>query len=129
MKVINGDVFTDDRGILKSVNDFNMSSVVRMYSIEPNLGIIRAWQGHKFETKWFYVVKGSFLFKTMSMDTFHVSEFLFSGVESKVLEIPGGNYNGFEALEAGSILMVYSDFDLQQSKSDDYRVGIDQYSW
>lgn len=129
MKVINGDVFTDDRGILKSVNDFNMSSVVRMYSIEPNLGIIRAWQGHKFETKWFYVVKGSFLVKTMSMDSNHVNEYKLSSTEPKILKIPGGNYNGFEALEVGSILMVYSDFDLQQSKDDDFRLSIDKYSW
>lgn len=45
------------------------------------------------------------------------------------MKIPGGNYNGFKALEAGRILMVYSDFDLQQSKEDDFSVGIDQYPW
>lgn len=129
MQVINGDVYSDNRGTLKSVNDFNMSSVVRMYSIEPKLGIIRAWQGHKFETKWFYVVKGSFLVKTMSMDTSYICEYQLSSTEPKILKIPGGNYNGFEALELGSILMVYSSFDLQQSKDDDYRVGIDKYPW
>jgi len=129
MKVINGNVFTDDRGILKSINDFNMSSIVRMYSIEPKLEIIRAWQGHKIETKWFYAVKGSFLVKIMNMETLHVDEYQLSGLEPKVLEISGGNYNGFQALEAGSILMVYSDFDIQKSKVDDYRVTIDQYPW
>lgn len=129
MQVINGDVYSDNRGTLKSVNEFNMSSIVRMYTIEPKLGIIRAWQGHKLETKWFYVVKGSFLVKTISMDTYHVNKYEISSAEPKILKIPGGNYNGFEALEAGSILMVYSDFDLQQSKNDDYRVGIDQYPW
>lgn len=129
MQVINGDVYSDNRGTLKSVNDFNMSSVVRMYSIEPKLGIIRAWQGHKLETKWFYVVKGSFFVKTMSMDSNHVNEYQLSGLEPKVLKIPGGNYNGFEALEAGSILIVYSDFDLKESKDDDFRLSIDQYPW
>lgn len=69
MQVIKGNIFTDDRVILKSVNDFNMTSVVRMYSIEPKMGAIRAWQGHNIETKWFYVLKGSFLVKTMKMDT------------------------------------------------------------
>lgn len=129
MKVIKGNVFTDDRGLLKSINDFNMSSIVRMYSIEPKLEIIRAWQGHKLETKWFYAVKGSFLVKVMNMETLHVDEYQLSGLEPKVLEISGGNYNGFQALEAGSILMVYSDFDIQKSKVDDYRVTIDQFPW
>jgi dTDP-4-dehydrorhamnose 3,5-epimerase len=129
MRLIRGDVFSDNRGTLKSVNDFNMSSILRMYSIEPNFGAIRAWQGHKLETKWFYVVKGSFLVKTMNMETLHVHQYQLSSIEPKVLEITGGNFNGFEALEAGSILTVYSDFDLQKSKSDDFRVGIDQYPW
>lgn len=129
MKVINGDVFSDYRGKLKSINDFNMYSIVRMYSIESELGVIRAWQGHKLETKWFYVIKGSFLVKTMNMDSHQVGVYKLNSVEPKVLKIPGGNYNGFEASEAGSILIVFSDFDLQQSKEDDYRVGIDQYPW
>lgn len=129
MNVINGDVFSDYRGKLKSINDFNMSSIVRMYSIESELGIIRAWQGHKLETKWFYVIKGSFLVKTMNMDSRQVDVFKLNSDEPKVLKIPVGNYNGFEALQAESILIVFSNFDLQQSKEDDYRLGIDQYPW
>lgn len=129
MEIITGNNFTDDRGILKYVNDFNMTSVVRMYSIEPKLGAIRAWQGHNLETKWFYVLKGSFLIKTMNMNTLQIHEYELNEIVPKVLKIPGGNYNGFEALEAGSILMVYSDFDLQQSQEDDFRVGIDQHPW
>lgn len=129
MQVINGDVFSDNRGTLKSVNDFNMSSVVRMYSIEPKLGVVRAWQGHKLETKWFYVVKGSFMVKTMNMETNYVNEYQLISDVPQILKIPCGNYNGFEALEAGSILMVYSDFDLKESKDDDFRLSIDQYPW
>lgn len=129
MKVFNGEVFSDYRGKLKSINDFNMCSIVRMYSIESKLGVVRAWQGHKLETKWFYVIKGSFLVKTMNMDSHQVDVYKLNSVEPKVLKISGGNYNGFEASEAGSILIVFSDFDLQQSKEDDYRVGIDQYPW
>ena len=129
MKVINGDVFSDYRGKLKSINDFNMSSIIRMYSIESELGVIRAWQGHKLETKWFYVIKGRFLVKTMNLVSHQVNLYKLSSVEPKVLKIPGGYYNGFEALETGSILIVFSDFDLQKSKEDDYRVSIDQYPW
>jgi dTDP-4-dehydrorhamnose 3,5-epimerase len=129
VKVICGNSHSDERGTLKFVNDFNMSSVVRMYNIEPRIGAVRAWQGHKFETKWFYVIKGSFLVKIMNMDSHHVDIYKLNSVEPKVLRIPGGNYNGFEAIETGSILVVFSDFDLQQSKEDDYRVDVDQYPW
>lgn len=129
MKVFYGDIFVDDRGVLKSVNNFDLSSVVRMYSIEPKLGVIRAWQGHKQEKKWFHVVAGRFLVKTMNMKTLRVNEYELSSLKPTVIEISGGNYNGFQALESGSILMVYSDFDLQSSKIDDYRLSIEQYPW
>jgi dTDP-4-dehydrorhamnose 3,5-epimerase len=129
VKVIDGHVFSDDRGTLKYFNDFDMSSVVRMYNIEPRIGTIRAWQGHKCETKWFYVAKGRFLIKTIQMGTFEINQYLLNSFESKILEIPGGYYNGIESLEEGSILIVYSDFDLIQSKEDDFRLSLDQYSW
>lgn len=129
MKLMSGNIFTDNRGILKFLNDFNMSSIVRMYSIEPKLGLIRAWQGHKLETKWFYAVKGSFLVKTINMKTLFKSEYHLNSLIPSVLEIEGGYFNGFESLEAGSILIVYSNFDLNKSKQDDFRVGIDKYPW
>jgi len=58
--VIEGNIHRDERGVVRFVNDFDMKKVVRMYCIKPKLGVVRAWQGHKRETKWFYVAKGSF---------------------------------------------------------------------
>ena len=106
-----------------------MTQVMRMYCIEPKLGVIRAWQGHKKETKWFYAAKGSFLVKTVVMSSFERKKYLLKDTESKVLEIPGGYYNGFEALESGSVLMVFSDVDLDSSKADDFRVSLDNLKW
>ena len=127
--IIKGNTHTDDRGTVRFVNDFDMTKVVRMYSIEPNIDVIRAWQGHKKETKWFYVAKGRFLVKTIGIETNIKSEFELSAAESMVLEIQGGHYNGFEALEEGSVLMVYSDFTLEASKADDLREGLDGIEW
>jgi dTDP-4-dehydrorhamnose 3,5-epimerase-like enzyme len=127
--IINGNTHTDFRGTVRFVNDFDMTQVVRMYCIEPKLGVIRAWQGHKKETKWFYVAKGSFLVKTVEMSSFERKEYLLKDTESKVLEIPGGYYNGFEALEEGSVLMVFSDFGLEESKGDDFRESLDNVIW
>lgn len=129
MKVIKGNLFEDERGVVRFVNDFDMSRVVRMYCIEPKMGVIRAWQGHKVETKWFYVAKGSFLVKTVDMETMSRKEYLMSSSESKVLEIPGGYFNGFAALEEGSVLMVFSDFRLKESKVDDFRQSLDNIEW
>jgi dTDP-4-dehydrorhamnose 3,5-epimerase-like enzyme len=106
-----------------------MVRVVRMYCIEPKLGVIRAWQGHKKETKWFYAAKGSFLVKTIKMDTLEKKEYYLKDTESKVLKIPRGYYNGFEALEEGSVLMVFSDFGLEESKGDDYRKSTEDLLW
>ena len=129
MGVIEGNLHRDERGIVKFVNDFDMTQVVRMYCIEPKLGVIRAWQGHKKETKWFYAAKGSFLVKTIDMDTSERKEYHLKYTESKVLEISGGHYNGFEAMEEGSVLMVFSDFGLEITKSDDYRENLNNLNW
>lgn len=111
------------------MNDFNMSRVVRTYCIEPKLGVIRAWQGHKKETKWFYAAKGSFLVKMVDMDSLGKKEYMLKDTESIVLEISGGHYNGFEALEEGSVLMVFSDVGLEESKRDDFRESLDKIKW
>lgn len=127
--LIKGNTYKDHRGILSFVNDFDMSKVVRMYSIEPNINVIRAWQGHMKETKWFYVTKGSFLVKIVKMNTRKIFNFRLTSNETQVLEISGGYYNGFEALEKGSVLMVFSDFSLQESKNDDYRESLENMPW
>jgi dTDP-4-dehydrorhamnose 3,5-epimerase-like enzyme len=127
--LIKGNIHFDERGKMRFVNDFDMSAVVRMYCIEPNLGVVRAWQGHKVERKWFYAVKGRFLVKTVEMGSLNKVVFELTSTESKVLQIEGGCFNGFEALEEGSVLMVFSDFSVEDSKNDDYRETIENINW
>lgn len=127
--LIKGNLHTDDRGTVRFVNDFDMTQVKRMYCIEPKIGIIRAWQGHKKETKWFYVAKGDFLVKTIEMNTHAKTEYLMSDAQSEILEIPGGHYNGFEALREDSVLMVFSDMPLEESLKDDWRESLENLSW
>jgi dTDP-4-dehydrorhamnose 3,5-epimerase len=130
MILFNGSSFTDERGTVRFVNTFDLKKVVRMYCIEPNTSMIRAWQGHKHETKWFYVAKGRFLVKTIQMENLkNITQIILSDQESKVLEIPGGYFNGFQALEKGSVIMVFSDFTLDESKNDDFRLGLEEIQW
>jgi hypothetical protein len=53
--LIRGDVHQDQRGVLRFFNDFDMSLVKRFYISEnADSSIVRAWQGHQKEQKWFY---------------------------------------------------------------------------
>ena len=46
---------------LDNNNNFDLSSIKRIYFIEnKNTSILRRWQGHKIEQRWFSAVIGSF---------------------------------------------------------------------
>ena len=68
-KLTQGGVFSDDRGTLQFVNDFDMTPIKRMYfTTNITTDVVRAWQGHKIEKRWFYCVKGSFKIKLVQID-------------------------------------------------------------
>ena len=51
-----GGLFSDDRGHLRFVNDFNFEGVKRFYQVENHSkNFIRAWHGHEKEGKYVYV--------------------------------------------------------------------------
>lgn len=128
--LIPGNTHTDPRGTLAFINDFDLSPIVRMYRIEPKLGVVRAWQGHKKETKWFHVVKGMIRVQLRELETRKVVATLdLNATPPTVLEIKPGHYNGFQALEEDSILMVFSDFTLEDSTLDDYRLSTEEVPW
>jgi hypothetical protein len=68
-KVITGNHHTDNRGNLTFNNDFDASGIKRIYTIEnQSTNIIRAWQGHAIEKRWFTAMKGSFEIKLIQID-------------------------------------------------------------
>lgn len=128
--LITGNLFSDHRGEMSFINDFDMSKVVRMYTISPRLNVVRAWQGHMKETKWFYASKGSFLVRTRLMSgNLSNNEYYLRSNRPQVLKIDPGFFNGFQAIEEGSILTVFSDFTLKQSQEDDYRALLKDIPW
>jgi dTDP-4-dehydrorhamnose 3,5-epimerase-like enzyme len=101
-----------------------------MYLIKPELNVIRAWQGHKKESKWFYVLSGSFQVQTINMlDLNHRQNIILRSNENKVLNIEPGNYNGFLALEELSELLVFSNQTFEASKEDDFRLTLKDLKW
>jgi len=128
--LIKGNTHTDSRGSISFVNDFDMSQIVRMYVISPQPNVVRAWQGHKKETKWFLVTKGKILVRTRSIEgSPKLTEQILKSDIPQVLQINPGFFNGFESLEKGSILTVFSDFTLEESKQDDYRATLEEIPW
>ena len=70
-RLIMGERFSDDRGSLNFFNAFDMSEITRLYEIEPiDSNVIRAWQGHQYEKKWFYCSAGSFVINLIKLDDF-----------------------------------------------------------
>lgn len=127
--LVNGGLHTDERGTLSFFNDFNMAPVKRFYVIDhPNTNIVRAWQGHKVEQKWFYVITGSFRINIVKPDNWEspsenivVKEFILESATNQVLYVPGGYANGLKALKPHSKLIVFSDVSSADAGKDNFR--------
>lgn len=127
--IIEGDSFVDDRGVLSFVNDFKFNDVKRFYIISNHSEkIIRAWQGHKIERKYFHVISGVFLICAVKIDNWDktsaklpVEKFILNDKKSQILMIPPGYANGVKALKHDSKLLVFSSLTLENSKNDYYQ--------
>lgn len=128
-QLIQCDIFEDNRGKVVFANDFDMNPIRRLYHIHHlDTDVVRAWQGHKVESKWFHCIKGGFDTKLVSIDDWQapskdleIKSVQLCADNSQVLFIPGGYASGFKAITPNSILMVFSDMDVPSSKADDYR--------
>ncbi|RED19596.1 dTDP-4-dehydrorhamnose 3,5-epimerase [Flavobacterium cutihirudinis] len=134
-EVIQGGNFSDQRGTISYVNDFSFNNIERFYIItNSDENPIRAWQGHKLDSKNFYCVSGSFKIhfvkidswenpsKDLTIETVEVSEF-----DSKIVYIPAGYANAVESLEKNSKLISFSTLPLSNVKEDDTRYPVDYW--
>lgn len=127
--LIPGGIYSDERGIIRFVNEFDVSPVRRFYTVEnKDITIIRAWQAHRHETKYFHALSGSFVIAWVKPDDFInpspllVADFrIITAGKPEVLVVPGGYANGIKALENSSVLLVMSDKTLEESSQDMYR--------
>jgi dTDP-4-dehydrorhamnose 3,5-epimerase-like enzyme len=133
VETVKGGTFIDKRGIINYVNDFSFSNVARFYVImHKNIDVIRAWQGHKTEKKIFFVVSGTFVISWVKIDNWEnpstnlkAEHKILSESESTILSIPAGYANGLKALEKDSKLLVFSEFELEQSSCEKIRYQSD----
>ncbi len=136
--IIQGGRHADDRGTIAYVNDFKFEGVKRFYTItHKDTSVVRAWQGHRFESKYFYCLRGAFLVNLVKLDNWKkpsvnlpVQSYELSAEDSKFLFIPPGFANGFKALSKDAQLLVLSDKTLEESINDDIRFDMNYwFNW
>lgn len=129
IKVINGEVFTDHRGRITSLNSFFFEGIKRTYVIHhPDPSVVRGWHGHRHERKWFYCIKGHWTVALVKIDDWeNPSDNLAPDVyeltesDSRLLCVPAGYANCLKASDPGSIIQVFSDVPLPEAYGDSWR--------
>ena len=127
--ILKGELFTDHRGIIASLNNFRFPGVERVYFIRhDSVGVVRGWHGHQYERKWFFCVKGSFRMGFVRPDDWeHPSPDLepvfveLTEHEPQIVCVPAGYANCLKAHEAGSVLMVLSGATYPECLEDSWR--------
>jgi len=129
IKLVDGEIFEDERGKINSLNDFTFDEVQRIYFIHhPDKSIIRGWHGHKHEKKWFYCVKGEFVLGLVKPDNWENPSpvlqpeiFNLSETHSKIICVPEGYANCIKAKSDNSILLVLSGKKVPEAYNDSWR--------
>lgn len=129
VEILQGEVFSDHRGEIYSLNDFGFEGVKRTYLIHhPDKSVIRGWHAHKHERKWFYCIKGGWTLGLVRIDDWDNPSsalepliFRLSDKESKLICVPAGFANCLKANCDDAIIQVFSDVPLPEAYGDSWR--------
>ena len=129
VKVIDGEIFRDQRGQISSLNDFRFTGVERVYFIHhPDTRVVRGWNGHRIEKKWFSCIKGSFTLGLVEIDHWEQPSpdlqaqlYALSEAKSQIVCVPAGYANCIKASSPDSVLMVLSSVLLNDAGADNWR--------
>lgn len=133
--IIKGGEHADERGKLCYNNDFDLTDVKRIYTIENwSTETIRGWQGHKVERRWFSAVSGSFKIELIAIDNWEnpakdskLYPFELLSDKLDVLFVPKGYISKIQALKPDSNLLVMADYLIGKVK-DEFRFEIDYFN-
>jgi len=128
-ELLKGGLSVDDRGEVGFVNGFDFAGVRRFYTVSNHVqGFVRAWHGHRRETKHVFVGAGAALVCCLEPDDWDapsvdlpIHRFVLSERAPAVLRIPAGFVNGFMTLAPGTKLTFFSSSTLEDSLGDDIR--------
>lgn len=127
--LIKGGLAVDDRGQVEFVNDFDFGGVKRFYAVSNHSrGFVRAWHGHRHESKYALAVRGAMLVCCVEIDDWDepsldltINRYVLSENSPGVLFIPAGYANGFMSLTDGAKILFFSTSSLNESLDDDIR--------
>ena len=127
-KIIKGNSFTDIRGTIYFNNSFDTSEIKRMYIIQnSSVNVIRGWQGHKVEQRWFSALQGEFEINLIEVDNWETpSKYLQSikynlnSDKMNVLHVPPGFVSSIRSKEPASKLLAMSNYGIEEI-NDEYR--------
>lgn len=127
--LIAGARFADARGVLACCNACDLAEVRRFYTLyHPDTTTVRGWNGHRFESKRFFCIKGAFAVGLVAVDAFEAPSpalqatcFRLQAEDAQVLCVPPGYANAIKALTPDSILLVLSDKTLEEAKDDNWK--------
>ncbi|WP_299179832.1 WxcM-like domain-containing protein [uncultured Chryseobacterium sp.] len=134
MMILKGNQYEDARGIITSNNEFDVSQVKRIYTIENHsTEFIRGWQGHAIEQRWFACMKGRFKIYVIKVDDFEkpskdlpIQTYELSDKELTYLHVKAGCITAIQGLEKGSKLIALSDYAMGEV-NDEYRFDLDYF--
>lgn len=138
IRLIEGNIFIDDRGEISFINQFGreyFSEIKRFYIVSNHKkDFIRAWHGHKNESKYVLCLSGSAWIRYVKIDdwqkpskSLEIKQTFLSEKKPSILYIPGGYVNGFMSLTDNMKLMFLSPSTLEESVKDDYRFAFDYW--
>ena len=135
VEIIQGEIFNDHRGQISSLNAFRFPGVERVYFIHhPDVSVVRGWHAHRYEKKWFYCVKGTFMLGLVEIDnwespskTLKPSMYQLTADCSQIVCVPEGYANCLKAETPDSIMMVFSGKTLPEAYEDSWRYDKDYW--
>ncbi|GAA4146757.1 hypothetical protein GCM10022216_32070 [Sphingobacterium kyonggiense] len=128
MEIIKGGEFQDERGFIRFVNDFDMTSIRRFYILSNSSEkILRGWRGHRTENRWFFSIRGNYKIDVVKIDNWEspsenleVCSYFLHERDNKVLNIPEGYATLIQSLTSSNELLIFADFNIEHAKEDDY---------
>jgi dTDP-4-dehydrorhamnose 3,5-epimerase len=135
IKIVDGGLAVDDRGVISFVNEFDFQNVKRFYQLENfSKQTVRAWHGHLKEGKYIFVNSGSIILGVVHLDktsnpskSKEITRIILSSKKPQIVYVPPGYANGFRVIEENTKITFYSTASLEESEGDDYRYPFDYW--
>tara|TARA_B100000989_G_C19305526_1_gene370284 strand:+ start:65 stop:484 length:420 start_codon:yes stop_codon:yes gene_type:complete len=128
-KLFMGGIATDKRGSVSFNNSLILNKIKRFYIVKNNKkNFIRAWHGHKKESKFILCISGKAKVSAVKINNFKKpskkSKIFTWNLDSKlpnVVYVPPGYANGSKSTSKDMRLLIFSTSTLEQSLKDDFR--------